>query len=243
MRLALAAGTTALSLMAFPFHEPRPRSDPGTDLQRMTQELYDAVSLGDSMVWHTYLDSTVSFTDENGQLAGKDRMVSSIRPLPPGVSGTIVITEWRANVLSDVAVTTYVSDEHETFHGQRLHAHYRETDTWIRRPAGWRLIGAQVLALQRDPPALTVHPESLTAYIGRYAAAPDYLYAIERQGDSLVARVNGGRAQSLRAETRDVWFTPGQPRTRKIFRRDASGRIVGLVSRREGEDVVFQRLP
>jgi hypothetical protein len=34
-----------------------------------------------------------------------------------------------------------------------------------------------------------------------------------------------------------VFFAAGQPRTRRIFVRDAAGRIVGFVDRREGEDV------
>jgi hypothetical protein len=40
----------------------------------------------------------------------------------------------------------------------------------------------------------------------------------------------------------DALFTPGQPRTRKIFTRDANGRITGFASRREERDVVFTRI-
>ena len=37
-------------------------------------------------------------------------------------------------------------------------------------------------------------------------------------------------------------FTPGQPRVRKIFMRDAQGHITGYLNRREGRDVVVTRV-
>jgi hypothetical protein len=40
-----------------------------------------------------------------------------------------------------------------------------------------------------------------------------------------------------------VLFAPGQPRSRKVFQRDAGGRITGFADRREARDVVWTRLP
>jgi hypothetical protein len=45
----------------------------------------------------------------------------------------------------------------------------------------------------------------------------------------------------LLVEVHDVLFTPGQPRTRKIFQRDANGKVTGFLDRRGGEDVVWRR--
>jgi hypothetical protein len=35
----------------------------------------------------------------------------------------------------------------------------------------------------------------------------------------------------------------GQPRTRKIFDRDNTGRVTGFVDRRAGSDLVWKRIP
>jgi hypothetical protein len=43
-------------------------------------------------------------------------------------------------------------------------------------------------------------------------------------------------------EVRDVFFEPGQPRTRRIFERDAQGRITGFADRREERDIVWKRI-
>ena len=126
-------------------------------LRRQTQELLDAVSAGSAAVWDRYLDSTVSYTTEDGSVRSKREMVGDIRPLPKTISGSIEIVEFTASIHGDVAVTTHVDDEHETFYGHALHCQYRSTDTWLKTPAGWRLIGSQVLALRTDPPAVGAH--------------------------------------------------------------------------------------
>ncbi len=54
-------------------------------------------------------------------------------------------TEFEATVYGDTAVTTYVADEDETFHGARIHARYRITDTWVRGEGGWKLVVSQVV--------------------------------------------------------------------------------------------------
>jgi hypothetical protein len=46
---------------------------------------------------------------------------------------------------------------------------------------------------------------------------------------------------TLAQESTDVFFVPGHPRDRKIFRRGADNKIVDFVDRREGEDLVFAR--
>ncbi len=78
--------------------------------------------------------------------------------------------------------------------------------------------------------------------LGLYAVGPDYSVVIARKGDALTASVNGSAPVVYQAEARDVFFVAGQPRVRKIFQRDASGAIVGFVSRREGHDITLRRV-
>jgi ketosteroid isomerase-like protein len=211
-------------------------------IRAQAQALMDAVTAGDPGAWKAYLHEQAVYTDEEGGRFDKAQMLAQVRPLPKGVSGRIELTDWRLTDFGDVAVDTYVADEHEDFHGQKLHALYRVTETWLKTAGGWRLIASQTLAMRQDPPAAALPEAALQAYVGRYAAAPDYIYEITREGAALTGRTNGGKPSPLLAELADVLFTPGQPRTRKIFQRDAWGRITGFVSRREERDVVFKRL-
>lgn len=211
-------------------------------LFQLTQNLLQGAAIGDSTPWRRYLDDRVIFTDENGTRFNRADLIAQFGPLPPGVSGTIQPTEFVANVFGSVAVTAYLIDEHEHYHGQELHDQYRETDTWIREGAAWKMIAGQVLALQQDPSSVDLSDVILNSYLGKYSAAPDYVYSITWDSAGLEGRVNDGQPQRLLAEIQDVLFVPGQPRSRKLFRRNSAGEITGFVSRREGRDVVFVKV-
>jgi ketosteroid isomerase-like protein len=212
-------------------------------LKRQTQEMYDALVPGDARVWDRYLDAAALVTDENGVMTDKKQTVAQIAPLPKGISGAIAVTQWRVAFHGDVAVATHVADEHEDFHGQHLHALYRTTATWVKEGEGWKILGQHTIALQQDPPAVQLPAGLLGDYVGRYRAAPDLTYVIAQHDGELVGGVEGKTPGPLRMELRDVMFTPGQPRVRKIFTRDATGHVNGFLSRREERDVVWRKIP
>jgi hypothetical protein len=200
-----------------------PDEDVPVVLEHQTQELLDAV------------------TTEDGEGRSKAALVADIRPLPQTITGQITVTDFKATVHGDVAIASHVDDERETFHGHALHCQYRATDTWIRTPKGWRLIGSQVLALRTDPPTVELTPAQLDELVGRYHLAADLSYQIRRSGAVLIGQETGRRPDTLKAETRDVLFVPGRPRYRKVFRRDGEGRVVDFAERREAWDLVWTR--
>jgi hypothetical protein len=237
----LAAVTWSLSLS---MQTPAPAAeDVAGVLRRQTQELVDAIATGKAAVWERYLDDQAVYTAEDGAVSTKAQMVEQTRPLPKGVSGTIQVIDFKAAVHGPVAVATYVSDEHENYHGHPLHCQYRSTDTWQQTPAGWRLIAGQVLALSTDPPAIQLSSRQLDEYVGRYALTPEITYEIRRQGSGLEGQQNGRKAEPLRAEAPDVLFVPGKTRYRRIFQRGSDGHVTGFAERREAWDLDWKRLP
>ncbi len=236
-RLLLAAALLQTAAPAFA------AEDVSALLQRQTQEMFDAVSNGDARVWDRYLDADAVITDEAGGITNKKDTVAQVVPLPKGISGTIMIVNWHLHRHGDTAVATSDSDEHENFHGQHLHDLYRMTTTWLKEKDGWKVIGQQTLAMRQDPPAVQLPVATLDDYVGRYKAGPDLIYEITRNGDDLSGGVVGGKPGPQKMELRDVMFAPGQPRTRKIFTRDAAGHVTGYLSRREERDIVWTRIP
>jgi hypothetical protein len=234
MRKFIYAALAALAPLAA-------HADDGDLLHAKMQTLMDAVAPGDRTPWQATLDPRFVATDENGEVFDHDKEIAAIAPLPKGSSGNIKVTDWTSRFFGDTAVTTEVDDEHEDFHGQMLHALYRATATWIKHGGDWKLVGLQTMALQQDPPAIALSDAALQSYVGRYRAGPDYTVTITKDGNRLFGATNDGKPAEIEAELADVLFTPGQPRTRKIFARDASGKITGFAGRREGRDVVFKK--
>lgn len=230
-RFALAAALLSFAAQA----------DDSALLQKKAQALVDAVGSGDAKIWAAALDKRFTQIDEAGEISNYDQTVAQVVPLPKGISGTITVTEWKCAFFGDTAVETHLDDEHEDFHGQKLHALYRVTGTWHKEAGEWKLIGMQTIALRQDPPSVTL-PEAMTdSYVGRYRAASDYVVEITKHDGKLYAATNGAKAVEIKAELADVLFTPGQPRSRKIVERDGQGRVTGFLSRREERDVVFRR--
>ena len=236
------AGLTGAVLLSAATATPAPE-DAAAVLQRQTQELMDAVTHGSAAVWDRYLDAKSIYTAEDGGLQTKGQMVEGIKPLPAGVSGSIKVIDFKATVHGPVAITNYVSDEHEDYHGHKLHCQYRTTDTWLKTPAGWRLVAGQVLALRTDPPVVPFTSRQTREYVGRYALTPAITYEIRRQGGGLVGQQSGRQAEPLKAEVPDVLFVPGKTRYRKIFKRAPDGHVTSFAERREAWDIDWKRLP
>ncbi|TMQ06046.1 MAG: DUF4440 domain-containing protein [Deltaproteobacteria bacterium] len=210
-------------------------------LRARTQEMLDAIAAGNAAVWDRYVDPQIVYVSEAGDVEGKAQLLAELKPLPAGISGKIEIGRFEVRQHGDTAVVLHLDEEYEDYFGHAIHAQYLNTATWRLRPDGWKLIGMQVLATLIDPPAIALSAAQLDEYVGTYQLTDAIGYTIRRDGDRLIGERTGRPAQELRVEARDVMFVPGQPRSRKVFQRDAQGRITGFADRREGRDVVWTR--
>jgi len=208
-----------------------------TELRRMTQELLDAIAPGHVEVWQRYLHERMTHVDETDTVRNKAELLDTLQPLPKGLVGSIAIDSFKAEIEGDVAFVTHEDQEHLDYFGQVLRSRFRSTDTWLRTADGWRLFGEHTMAVLKDPPSIALTPRQLCEYNGSYALTPDIVANVRCEQDGLTVERTGRPAAKYFAEAPDVFFAAGQPRTRRIFVRDAAGRIVGFVDRREGEDV------
>jgi hypothetical protein len=216
-------------------------SDAGPELRRVTQELLDAIAPGNVAPWQRVLDEGFVHLDENGVVRDRAAFLAELQPLPPGLAGRIEIDKWAAAVHGDTVVTAYEMQEHLDYHGQALRSRFRSMDTWVSTPGGWRLIAEHTAAVLKDPPAVKVSRQELCEYAGSYALTAEIGATIRCTDEGLVSERTGRPPAAYSAELHDVFFVPGQPRTRRIFTRDAAGRVDGFVDRREGEDVRWTR--
>jgi hypothetical protein len=246
LTLVLAAG---LLVPAHAQAPPTPAADTaGSDglaaeLRHNTQALLDAIAPGDVAVWEKWLDPAALQVDENDVVRGKPEILAGLKPLGPGLVGHLYIDEFRIAVRDNVAVVTHEDNETLDYHGQVLRSRFRMTDTWRQTPDGWRLLGSQILAVLQDPPAVSLDHATLCSYAGRYALTSTIVATIRCADDRLLVVREGQPVRTFLPELKDVFFEPGQPRTRRIFVRDAGGRVTGFVERREARDVRWLRQP
>ena len=228
-----------LSAVAMPAAPP---SDWVQEFRQRDQALLDAVAPGDVKVWDAALAPDAVYVDEEGNIMGRADFLKELKPLLAGVSGNIRISRYSAQQNGDVVTVVHTDNETEIYHGQHLTARYLTTGTWQRQNGTWKLLLVHVYSLLKEPKTVTLSLAELDAYVGRYSAAPELRYTIRRDGDHPVGERAGRAATPLKAELHDVFFIRGQLRTRKIFERDDAGRIIGFVDRRDGTDLVWQKV-
>ena len=207
------------------------------------QEMADALVPGNVAVWDKYLDPGVIYAEEDGSYKGKAAMLKEIVPLPEGLSGTIKIELLSYHQDGDTAVALFRQNETEHYFGQTIYAKYLTSTVWKKRPDGWKQIEGQVLAERTDPPAIALPASQLAQYAGTYRlkdSEPTYTLAVS--DGKLAGTRNGRKPATWNAEAPDVFFIPGDPRIRKIFQRDARGRVIGFVERRESWDIVWLKI-
>jgi ketosteroid isomerase-like protein len=236
-------GFVALLVLAVRVAQAATQSSAESELRKATQEMLDAIAPGNADVWKRYLHERVVLVDENGVVRTKSEMLVEFSPLPPGLVGNLVVDKFKMEQHGAVAVLAYEAQEHLDYHGQTLQSRYRINDTWLKTPQGWQLLSEQVAAVLKDPPSIKLTQAQLCEYSGTYSLTAEIATTISCTADGLTAERSGRKPSPYQAELKDVFFVAGQPRTRRIFVRDAQGKVIAFVDRREGEDIRWTRKP
>jgi hypothetical protein len=234
--------TLLTSLVVFPaLAAAESRTISQTELVRRTQELLDAFATGDRTAWKVYLADDVMFFDERGKNMDKGAFLAALQPLPSGYTGSIKVVGATARFAPGVAILGYDGDETETVFGQKLHARYHMTDTWVYRKSQWKIIASQTLRYYEDPAKGNVAESLLNDYAGAYELAPAQTIIVTRLAGKLYARRGAGQPTELLPESPDVFFRAGVE-GRRLFHRDASGHVDALIDRRNNEDLIWKRV-
>jgi ketosteroid isomerase-like protein len=236
---------SSLALAGAAYSAPRADEDANLSalLKRQTQSFSEAGQRGDAVTINRYLDRDVVFTNETGAIATKKELVEGTTPTPANApKRRIEVTNWALRRQGDVATATFVDEVTQDFQGQTLVLRFQSTETWAKRPGGWKMIASHTMNVPRPPVALALAPADLDAYVGIYEVDSTYVVKISRDVDGLTASANGGSPVPLKVEIKDVLFTQASPNVRKIFQRDAAGHVIGYINRRDGADLIFKKV-
>ncbi|MGE3616970.1 MAG: serine hydrolase [Gemmatimonadales bacterium] len=91
--------------------------------------------------------------------------------------------------------------------------------------------------------AASYDPKTFDRYVGRYAleASPDFVLTFSRSGDSLFAQATGQPRLTIAPQS-DSTFALTIANASVVFRRDAAGKVTGLVLKQGGQDLPARRL-
>jgi ketosteroid isomerase-like protein len=207
-------------------------------LHRQTQDFSDAGQRGDGAAMSKLLDPNVIFFNETGDKATRADMAGATPPAAGTPVHTITTTDWDCHVYGDVAVTSFVDMLDP---GSPTELKFRSVETWRKAGGDWKMIGSETLTLAQDPDAVVLQPKALDEYAGSYEAG-NMKFTFVHKGGELVASLNGGTESAQKAQSRDIFFTPGHGSTPKVFQRGDDGKISGFIYLRGKNSIVFMRV-
>ena len=213
------------------------------ELKTIAQSLLDAVAQGDTMVWERSLHRDFVLTDETGNLVTRPAMLSYLRTLPRGQSDRLRLGTTVVRRVGNVAVVHHRDLEHADVAGQTIDAEYQTTDTYVKVGGRWKLLASHVMALPRPRKAISIDTAKLRDLEGTYELQPGVTYSVRLENGRLVGQRGGNGPETLLPMSADMFFPEGTVRGEKLFTRDADGRIVALVDRRDNIDLVWKRVP
>jgi ketosteroid isomerase-like protein len=118
------------------------RADAQTDEEtviRLECEIADAQVRRDLTLLHQVIADEFVVTVSDGRVLTK---ANALRVLESGELEILsaVLTDMTVRLYGDTAVATYVSHLRVRVHGRETSASERDTDVFVRRPEGWRLV-------------------------------------------------------------------------------------------------------
>jgi len=208
-----------------------------TQLRVQDQRLLIAVHNGGRELWDRLTTSDFTYVEE-GEIQTKRDF---LKDLEPDHSQPLVIRDYTVRVMGDTALVVHHDDIPSRGLSQRPSGQYLMTEVWQFRDGQWKLRIVHVDAVRSDPPSIILTSAELDELTGVFGYDADR-FTIRREGSQIFGRRSGQREAELKAETRDVLFTPGQPRLRRVFERDVRGRVIGFIRRDENTDVEWKRM-
>jgi Domain of unknown function (DUF4440) len=234
---ALAVMVVAMSAGESRNHAPIMQDE----LVRNTQEMFDAVALGNQAPWQKYFADDSMYFDEKGRSMDKAALVKDVSPLPVGYSGSIKLANPKSKIQGDTAVLSYDLNETETIFGQDMTAHYHGTDTWMYHNGKWQIVAGQMLRYYEDPAPGKDDIKKYALYAGTYELAPGVTQTVSVRENGLYAKRGDRPEQELIPEATDIFFIKGVE-GRRLFRSADGGKINAMIDRRNNEDVVWKKI-
>lgn len=96
--------------------------------------------------------------------------------------------------------------------------------------------------LPRERKEISLAPEVLDRYVGRYRLLPQLELTFKKEGDKLIGQPTGQRPAELFAESETTFFLKVVDATVEFVKND-EGKVTGLIFKQNGRDLKGERLP
>jgi hypothetical protein len=216
-----------------------PKQDLSELLRQYDESLLLAVHRGDHETWEKLTTPDFSYI-EAGEVYNREAFLKDIvndgqKPL--------AMQSYKLHRIGDTAIVVHVDEvPSNPMNTSRPNGRYIMTETWQCVHGKWKLRIVHIEPIRTDPPAITLMANQLDEIVGKYKAGA-FTFVVQRDGNRLIGLRSKEPAVELMPETRDVFFVPGNTRSKRIFLRDpVTGSVTGFIRRDENSDILYHRV-
>jgi hypothetical protein len=209
----------------------------------LTRTLMNALP-GDAKTWDRLLSDRAVQVTEDGRIEDKKKVLESLRPFPPGTSGSIEVRDLEVSEFGETAVAVFRWFETENVLQQWIQVNRVSSHVWRRENGRWRLAAVHTTVTPRDPEPIPSDQQELGLYAGVYELSPGgRKYLVEHRGDVLYGGPAKDELRPLIAVGRNVFVEHGAPIGELlIFVDRPAGTVDRMVRREKGADLSWLRV-
>ncbi|HXG58949.1 MAG TPA: DUF4440 domain-containing protein [Thermoanaerobaculia bacterium] len=231
---ALVLALTALPAAASSAHEK--------ELLSVVRSLMDSIAPGEKKPWEEHLTDDFLLIDRDGKLRRKPQLLEEVGPISKHYTLKLELTDIESADLGDgTAIIHYRVLEDMTIYGQPIHVEYVNSHVFVRSGDRWRMRLWQYVEIPADGAPVRVDASRLGDVAGEYQLAPGVRFVVKVRDGKLYGSRTGRPEVELVPESDDVFYVP-QSEFRKIFVRDAKGKVVEMLDRRKGTDTRWKKV-
>jgi hypothetical protein len=111
-------------------------------VMQIERDLTAAIQKGDTSPFERYLADTYVFTDADGGVMDKTRLVSDLKSGDLKLE-TSMLDDLKVQVYDKTAVATFSTNDKGSYKGKDISGQYRWTDVFIKRKGQWQMVASQ----------------------------------------------------------------------------------------------------
>jgi ketosteroid isomerase-like protein len=212
------------------------------ELKEITRKRLDAEASRDVTYLSRVYADELSIANPEGRIASKEVVLTNMKQAPESIKQSSRLEQVRVRVVGDTAIVTGVNNIGMRIGNQEQKNKVRFTDTYVRRQGNWQLLATHSSRMPLERRAANVDPKIYDAYVGEYELVSGLIVTVMREGDRLMTQTSGLPDKGeLLPESETTFFYRGSNAS-VIFHKDATGKVIHLVIKDQGQEIRAKKI-
>lgn len=214
------------------------------ELRRLEDEWLNSYLRGDRAAFDRIVADDFTGTDESAKVRNKtqERELVQVQPGAAAAGVTLTNEEVQIRVYGETAIAIGRIVSKVQSGGQaNINFQSRFTDTFLKRQGRWQVVARHYSRLPPERVAIKLDPKIYDAYAGQYELAPNVVFNVTKEGDTLNSQVAGQPKLLLHPEAEDVFFFKEAP-AQILFLRDERGQVARLLVIQDGRIIPARKI-